>query len=455
MSEHGVSLRHPNKRFQIMQADHEVRIFEYLKNIWTVRKYFVENFAVDPPVLDGDQMPLHRNESKPAALYDVTSPDWVPSLLLSASERQPQDKETETSTLHRTLKVARYSRAQIRAEKKTMYTAAEDLLHFAEGAASETVSEVLISDFIAKRKICTFLLKGPVDKKQSSEVEFLTIDDSLSAQNNESEFLMQDYRRVLSENIKLKKKLISFEVTVESFTNDDKVLYYTGLPCRKMLLAVFQHVEAYISLTARSRLSKFQKLILTLMKLRLGTPIQDLAFRFDISYSVISKTFKNILHILYVRMKPLIYWPERKDIVPQRVISFISQAWGGRTSDKLITKQCGLLEKLNHGDVVLADQGFNIADSVGLMCAEVKIPAFTKGKKQLSAVDIESTREIAQSRVNVERVIGLARNKYTILKEILPVDFLMCEAENIPAVDKIFTVSCALTNCCKSIVSFH
>nr|XP_047122674.1 uncharacterized protein LOC124806102 [Hydra vulgaris] len=390
-----------------------------------------------------------------------------------------------------------------------MYTAAEDLLHFAEGAASETVSEVSISDFNAKRKICTFLLKGPVYKKQSNEVEFLTIDDSLSAQNNESEFLMQDYRRVLSENIKLKKKLLSFEVTVESFTDDDKVLYYTGLPCRKVLLAVFQHVEAYISLTARSRLSKFQKLILALMELRLGTPIQDLAFRFDISYSVASKTFKNILHILYVRMKPLIYWPERKElqqsmplsyrqhfglkiaviidcfeifierpsnlmaraqtwsnykshntvkyligIVPQGVISFISQGWGGRTSEKLITEQCGLLEKLNPGDVVLADRGFNIADSVGLMCAEVKIP-FTKGKKQLSAVDVESTRKIARSRVNVERVIGLARNKYTILKEILPVDFLMCEADNIPTVDKIVTVSCALTNCCKSIVPFH
>ena len=63
MSEHGVSLRHPNKRFQIMQADREERIFEYLKNIWTVRKYFTENFGVDPPMLNGDQMPLHRNES--------------------------------------------------------------------------------------------------------------------------------------------------------------------------------------------------------------------------------------------------------------------------------------------------------------------------------------------------------------------------------------------------------
>ena len=75
MSEHVVSLRHPNKRFQIMQADREERIFEYLKNIWTVRKYFIENFGVDPPVLNGDQMPLHRNESSTQKTLNFTGLD--------------------------------------------------------------------------------------------------------------------------------------------------------------------------------------------------------------------------------------------------------------------------------------------------------------------------------------------------------------------------------------------
>jgi len=40
MHEYNVSLRKPNKRFQIKQADREERIFEYIKNIWTVRKFF-------------------------------------------------------------------------------------------------------------------------------------------------------------------------------------------------------------------------------------------------------------------------------------------------------------------------------------------------------------------------------------------------------------------------------
>ena len=75
MSEYGVSLSHPNKRFQIMQTDREERIFEYLKNICTVRKYFIENFGIDPPVLNGDQMPLHRNESSTQKTSNFTGLD--------------------------------------------------------------------------------------------------------------------------------------------------------------------------------------------------------------------------------------------------------------------------------------------------------------------------------------------------------------------------------------------
>ena len=63
MAEYNVSLRKPNKRFQIKQSDREERIYEYVKNVWTIRKFFIDNFSVDPPVINGGQMPLHRNES--------------------------------------------------------------------------------------------------------------------------------------------------------------------------------------------------------------------------------------------------------------------------------------------------------------------------------------------------------------------------------------------------------
>ena len=60
---------------------------------------------------------------------------------------------------------------------------------------------------------------------------------------------------------------------------------------------------------------------------------------------------------------------------------------------------------------MLADRGFDIAESVEFYYADVKIPAFTKGKKQLSGTDVESTRRIASVQIHVERVIGLSYQK--------------------------------------------
>ena len=60
-------------------------------------------------------------------------------------------------------------------------------------------------------------------------------------------------------------------------------------------------------------------------------------------------------------------------------------------------------------DLVLADRGFNIEESVGLYAARLQIPSFTKGKPQLSALDIETTRSLANVRIHVERVIGAVR----------------------------------------------
>ena len=64
-------------------------------------------------------------------------------------------------------------------------------------------------------------------------------------------------------------------------------------------------------------------------------------------------------------------------------------------SDKHLTENSGLLQKLLPGDVVLADRGFDIAESVGTVQARLHIPAFTKGKTQLSAVEVKETRSIA------------------------------------------------------------
>ena len=75
IQEYNVGLRKPNKRFQIKQADREKRIFEYLKNIWTVRKFFIDNFEIDPPIINEDQMPVHRNKSASQRTLNFTGLD--------------------------------------------------------------------------------------------------------------------------------------------------------------------------------------------------------------------------------------------------------------------------------------------------------------------------------------------------------------------------------------------
>ena len=61
--EYGISVRKPNKKYSIKKEDVVERLQDYLRNVWRVRRFFIEKYVIDPPVTNGDQMPLHRNES--------------------------------------------------------------------------------------------------------------------------------------------------------------------------------------------------------------------------------------------------------------------------------------------------------------------------------------------------------------------------------------------------------
>ena len=58
-------------------------------------------------------------------------------------------------------------------------------------------------------------------------------------------------------------------------------------------------------------------------------------------------------------------------ISPSAVITYISYLYGGSTSDKEITRQCGLLEP---GDAVMADKGFDIRYDLMLIGVKLNIP---------------------------------------------------------------------------------
>ena len=142
-------------------------------------------------------------------------------------------------------------------------------------------------------------------------------------------------------------------------------------------------------------------------------------------------------------------------ITPQGSVSFISKGWGGRTSDVHLTENSGLLQHLLPGDIILANQGFTIQNSVGLLCAEVKHPPFTRGKALLSRLEVDSSRQLSQVRIHVERVIGAVRQKFMILQSTLPISMVACyDEDKLSPIDKMVTISCALYNHCNSVVPF-
>ena len=269
-------------------------------------------------------------------------------------------------------------------------------------------------------------------------------------------------------------------VNYKSITEDEnKLHFYKGIPAVAIFDLVFDFVENSINQSDTSKLTKKELFSMVLMRLKLGLLEQDLAYRFGISQASVSRILHKWLSILATRLSFLVTWPRREElrkilpacfsesfpecsviidcfeifiekpsdpnaraqtyspykshntikilvgITPQGTISYISKPWGGRVSDVYLTENCGLLKHLLPGYLVLADRGFTVQESVGLYCAELKIPELTREKAQLEQKSVDETREIAAVSIHVGRVIGLLRNKFTILQGILPIKLIM------------------------------
>ena len=409
----------------------------------------------------------HFLSGRPSALYDRTNPDWVPTLSLGHSESHSFDTSTHSTS--------RYERAKEREAKRCKLE----------------VEEAESSDYTG-------------EDHERPEDEGLEV--STSTKSVQTVLGQDDIIRLQHEVSCLKSKLAERTLSEEVLkTNDSMVLFYTGLPSWELLFILYNFIKDNLSL--RSCLSPFNQLLITLMKLRLNLNNEDIGYRFAIHPSTVSRTITAVLDILYEKLKPLILWPSREDrertmpmcfrkhcpscaviidcfelflrrptdvlaraqtyssykhhntvkyligITPQGTISYISKGWGGRVSDKHLTENSTLFNFLEPGDTILADRGFDIKESTAIYCARVVMPAFTKGKKQLTGIEVEQTRRIANVRIHVERVIGLVRKKYTILSDTLPMDYIIAkEGQAVPILDKIVLISCALVNFCDSVI---
>ena len=132
---------------------------------------------------------------------------------------------------------------------------------------------------------------------------------------------------------------------------------------------------------------------------------------------------------MHVQLTFLILWPERE----------------------ILRKTMPLCFRAVYGTKVVAIIDCYIAVEVTLMQASLHIPAFTKGLSQLSPVNVEKTRKLANLRIHIEQVIGATRQLFSILSSTLPIQYMKKSSpDDIPVVDKIVRICSALNNMCVS-----
>lgn len=108
------------------------------------------------------------------------------------------------------------------------------------------------------------------------------------------------YKNAVEERNELLIKISTLTIDVKFFENNDKkTRFYTGLTTWKLLNAFFKLVEPFLPEHGNAKLSPFQMLVLTLMKLRLNLTFTDLGYRFQIEANTASRYFHRCIFILF------------------------------------------------------------------------------------------------------------------------------------------------------------
>ncbi|XP_006812856.1 uncharacterized protein LOC100372111 [Saccoglossus kowalevskii] len=375
-----------------------------------------------------------------ARLYDKGNPNWVPTVNVGHGE----------NVLKQTMAVNRYNRLHNRQKRK----AEEKIVIVEEGLALENKENATsTTEFGTQTDLTTSMLKSMENELQALRTENQSLKEQLSKYTNKMS-----------------------QVDLEG--DNEKVNFFTGISSFAILISLYNFIEQH--LPPRTSLDKFRMFMLTLMRLRLNLSVQFLAYEFSISPASVSRIITSVINVMYIRTKPFVFWPDRETLKMTMPMQF-KQHCGSRCAviidcfEVFVERPSNLKARAEtwssykhhntanfllgitpQGDLILADRGFNIQESVGSVCAELKIPAFTRGKSQLSAVDVETTRKIANVRIHEERVIGMVRQKYTILGSTLPINlFISKDDQGTTMVDKIAHVCCSLANLSESVVDFN
>ncbi|XP_037607845.1 uncharacterized protein LOC119477784 [Sebastes umbrosus] len=220
---------------------------------------------------------------------------------------------------------------------------------------------------------------------------------------------------------------------------ESNALFYTGIA-----LQVFNILVSTLGGYASDALtmSVQDQVLMTLMKLKTNRAIGDLSKQFGISQSMATRIISYWIDKLEEVLQPLIPWlpnetiqatmpeafkknfpnttcvihccksyvqnPQNLDsrgessshynvtvkyivaVAPCGLIMFISTAYGGRCTDKLVTMDSGVLDKLKHGDEIMAPSGSSIKDLLFFERGiRLIMPSNTAEERMTSTRDVE------------------------------------------------------------------
>ncbi|KAM7306872.1 uncharacterized protein ISCGN_010528 [Ixodes scapularis] len=253
----------------------------------------------------------------------------------------------------------------------------------------------------------------------------------------------------------------------ETLSEADCFSFYTGLS-----LDAFSKLVISVSAVHRSgTMSIGDQVLMTLVRLRLSLLYGDLARRFEISVGQVGKVFRKVMSVLADILSKVIVWLPKEVILatmpmqfieggyrnttviidcsevplqmpkrlyargqsfsyykgrntvkfliavaPSGFVMFVSCAYGGRASDKFIVEDSFFAEYLSDDDQVMADRGFSLSAEMREKGVKLNIPAFTRGRKQITEKEATESRRISRLRIHVERAIGRVKT-YRILKQ--------------------------------------
>lgn len=286
----------------------------------------------------------------------------------------------------------------------------------------------------------------------------------LNEDHNISQKIMLDCEtqtesKVMKDEAGEEKPLINKKMC-EEFMSESKVKYFTGFS--KQRLRVLLQCLHITSTPYDVYLTVKDQLVLTLIKYKHAMDFILIGELYNLCRRIVSNIFIYWTKVIYKYLSTIDFWSlrhrgenkytaivdcteittQKSKFNPKRnkelfshyknnytfkylvaidekgVVTFCSSAYGGSRSDRYIFQDSKFIEKLNEGDIILADRGFDISDLLETKKVAINIPAF-KTAPQFEPHQVMETRKIANRRIHVERVIGLSK-KQKILKETTP-----------------------------------